>query len=182
MLGDAAMRIEHQLVQRQGGLFSRTGRRRCHRTDRACQSANYSPAPLRAPPARPDPVRHAPLPLPALTAIPPASPPRASPRIVQLYSQGESRRKSPDRERGLGRERTILPTRLGDAGLRRLLIKRLRVADHVFDIDAGQSRAEFALAAAHGRRHYSLYEFRAAVQLVAILDRAGGTQNVIGRP
>ena len=51
--------------------------------------------------ARPDPVRHAPLPLPASTAIPPASPPRASPRIVQLYSQGESRRKSPDRERGL---------------------------------------------------------------------------------
>jgi hypothetical protein len=67
---DAAMRVQDKLLECQRWLFSRAGRRRRRRSDGCDPSANCLPAPPKAASVRPDRVRHAPSPLPVVTAIP----------------------------------------------------------------------------------------------------------------
>ena len=78
-------------------------------------------------------------------------PPRR-PRIVGLYACGDSRRKSPDRER----ERGFVA-----------LFQRLRLARHVLDIDAAKRGREHALGFAERGSHHAVDQRRAGQRRLA---------------
>src|SRR5580700_1069063 len=95
---DAVLGARHELVERENRLLLGAGR---EGKDDASNGGQKSASPrMRAAAADPDRVRHAPSPLLAATT---AHCQRIiageAPRIARLYSQAESRRKSPDRER-----------------------------------------------------------------------------------
>jgi len=138
MLNDAAMRVQHKLLERQGRLLGRAGRRRQYRADGCDPSANSLPAPPKAASVRRDPVRHAPLPQPVVTVMP-------------AVRRGRTRESLNFTLKRIRAERvqivnaTLEAQLLQRSAFLRRLLERLRVARHVFNIDAGERIAELML-------------------------------------
>src|SRR5262245_50721829 len=78
-------------------------------------------------------------------------------RIGGLYSQRESRRKSPDRERWSGRRR------VADWLSGRVVAERLGAARQIVDVDAGKRGREGTFGLGH-RGAYNLVEQRGACE------------------
>src|SRR5580658_8716185 len=95
-------------------------------------------------------------------AIPPVIRRGATPRIGRLYSQAESRRKSPDRERGCGSAGSIAE---GSFSIR---LERQGIVRQVFETDPRQGDTEFLFRAGRG----CLLIFRSAPALAAQVQDA----------
>jgi hypothetical protein len=100
-------------------------------------------------------------------AIPPVIRRGATPRIGRLYSQAESRRKSPDRERGC--EGSAGSIAEGSYSVR---LERKGIARQVFETDPRQGDAEFLLGAGHGRQHYLGQKIGSGMRYLGVLDGA----------
>jgi hypothetical protein len=60
------------------------------------------------------------------------------------------------------------------------LAQGLRIARHVFEIDAGERDAELMLGIGHRRQHDLVQEVGTGVRLIGFIDRTGGAQNIVG--
>ena len=124
-------------------------------------------------PAPPDRVRHAPLPLLAATAIASGSIAGKSANR-RLYSQAESRRKSPDRERATERYFAL-------SDHCRRPSQAFGMARHVVQIDAAERLSEFLLGSGQSRKHDFDDTTPSSAPRRLAVDRSGGAQNVVGR-
>src|ERR1700734_1622334 len=93
-------------------------------------------------------------------------------RIAGLYSQRESRRKSPDRERAQARLLRVLATAIA--------VETFGMARHVVQTDAAQRQAKLLLSGRQNRKHDFGDEFGVR-PLAGFVHRAGGAQNVVRR-
>jgi hypothetical protein len=62
----------------------------------------------------------------------------------------------------------------------RRLVQRLGVARQLFETDAGERDTEFVLGIGHGGKHDFVQKVGAGVLCVAVINRSGGAQNIIG--
>src|SRR5580704_15610881 len=107
-------------------------------------------------------------------AIPPVIRRGATPRIGRLYSQAESRRKSPDRERGCGSAGSIAE---GSFSIR---LERQGIVRQVFETDPRQGDTEFLFRAGHGRQHDLGQKIGPGMRYLGVLDGARRAQNIVG--
>ena len=179
MLVDAAMRGQHEFVQRQRRLFGCAGRARRRKRRQWPQGIRQFLA--RAADAR-------------------SSGSSGSCPACPFASAGCHRHSASGSVAGRARESDDFTLKRNRAervqivnGVRRLgrlqvrarrpagrLAQRLRVARHVFEIDAGERDAEFVLGAGHGRKHDLVQKIGTGMRLVVVLDRSGGAQNIVG--
>ena len=104
-----------------------------------------------------------------------------SPRIARLYSQAESRRKSPDRERDYAEsEARCAQARAAGRACRPDLLSAWASRAMSSRLMRASATPNCVLGTGHGRQHDLVQEVGTGVRSIGFIDRSGGAQNIVG--